>query len=757
MAYEFSVRLQKDYVDRGTQTEPEKPSVSSESDSPVSEEYSCLVISQPAAENFTSFMCESAYSRLQQPGISLPSVCQPSPQVSRPLRGHPLALYNRPLESHRVVSLPGKISPFKEQQSNETKLRIVSNPDYLRVPSSDFGPSSGADPYDDSGSTDACSIDQDRDWSYQHHPTRPCSPADIPRTPSPPSSPESITIIGNDSQVPESFLRRQQKYSICAYPDPNGWISWAKSPPKPIPALHGPSSLPYARCPSGAEGTVIDGEDLSHMIWGLDVSTSFSSSRRITSQGSFPPRLQKPQNSTLTTRRAEPIDIGSRPVALSHQFKIQERHPFSTASDGKSQENDQTYSTRYARPVQGHRPQHSPIDGTHEDNWRFGLGIQLGREGSLLEYPLQAANNTPKTKYPNSSAAIFVPTQSQQCFDPRVIIESRTKFRIDQVPHRLSALDVAQQYRAKQLLQNSLPTPPSSSSSQWNPVFLPAYVDAESLAVAAPLEQSVRIAQQVQSFAPQQKFYASDYTLHDPRLFSGRYDPSGIGIPDVALTATPGSDVPSSTQNNIPQAYEAQELLTLMSCLSPSPVTTPFASLSASPPRSARSIGSHLSRESNKNDLVLAPLSPDYRRNLSHQQPRSIPLARLIQRRLSSVTEEDLVRDQPSKEPPPRDACSALFSRSFKIRTAQNAGTSQDPIVTALTPQTQTDDLVESVSTPTSTQLVSNTNVTVKLPAKGTRVSSKFASNVGPEFRDTPTNESSVVTRKNAKFKKSRS
>lgn len=223
MAYEVSVRLQKDYVDRGTQTESERPSIYSESDSPVSEEYSCSVISQTAAQNSTSCMCESAYSRLQQSGISLPSVCQPSPQVSRPLRGHPLALYNRPLESHRVVSLPGRISPLKEQQSNEMKLRIVSNPDYLRVPSSDFAALSGADPYDDSGTTDACSIDQDQDWSYCHHPTRPCSPANIPRTPSPPSSPESITIIGNDSQVPESFLRRQ-KYSTCAYPDPNGGL-----------------------------------------------------------------------------------------------------------------------------------------------------------------------------------------------------------------------------------------------------------------------------------------------------------------------------------------------------------------------------------------------------------------------------------------------------------------------------------------------------------------------------------------------------
>lgn len=37
----------------------------------------------------------------------------------------------------------------------------------------------------------------------------------------------------------------------------------------------------------------------------------------------------------------------------------------------------------------------------------------------------------------------------------------------------------------------------------------------------------------------------------------------------------------------------------------------------------------------------LSPVSPDLRRNLSQQQPRSIPLTRLIQRRLSSVAEEE--------------------------------------------------------------------------------------------------------------------
>ncbi|QRV79539.1 nuclear receptor coactivator 6 [Ceratobasidium sp. AG-Ba] len=47
------------------------------------------------------------------------------------------------------------------------------------------------------------------------------------------------------------------------------WVLF-DDPPKPIPALHGPSSLPYARCPSGAEGVILDGsQPPDDLVWGL--------------------------------------------------------------------------------------------------------------------------------------------------------------------------------------------------------------------------------------------------------------------------------------------------------------------------------------------------------------------------------------------------------------------------------------------------------------------------------------------------------
>lgn len=88
----------------------------------------------------------------------------------------------------------------------------------------------------------------------------------IPHTPSPPSSPDSVVIIDNKYQLSETFLRNHDRIREFK-PKENegilasffwvnfayhfqGWITWSSSPPRPIPALHGPLSLPYARCPS---------------------------------------------------------------------------------------------------------------------------------------------------------------------------------------------------------------------------------------------------------------------------------------------------------------------------------------------------------------------------------------------------------------------------------------------------------------------------------------------------------------------------
>ncbi|KAF8160812.1 hypothetical protein B0H34DRAFT_352969 [Crassisporium funariophilum] len=160
--------------------------------------------------------------------------------------------------ANRVVSLPTRnVSPPRKIKAiSKQRIRIVSMPERGKHADPGVrGSSPSSQHLDHSGSTD---YEQFERWDIDARPY----PPDLPQTPSPPSSPESITIIGNEAHVPGSFLRRQymeeggrflstdlrlcKKHSTSSL----GWISWANSPPRPIPALHGPLSLPYARCPS---------------------------------------------------------------------------------------------------------------------------------------------------------------------------------------------------------------------------------------------------------------------------------------------------------------------------------------------------------------------------------------------------------------------------------------------------------------------------------------------------------------------------
>ncbi|TFK20975.1 hypothetical protein FA15DRAFT_759037 [Coprinopsis marcescibilis] len=137
-----------------------------------------------------------------------PEPVQSASGTARPTGlGHRLPRPQR--QSNRVVSLPEM--PESESDMIFYQPRVVSLPGFLPA-------------FDDSYSSDECPLG-----------------ADIPSTPQSPP-----------------------------FQDQNDWSFWANSPPKPIPALHGPLSLPYARCPSGAEGTIIEGDHASNTIWGLD-------------------------------------------------------------------------------------------------------------------------------------------------------------------------------------------------------------------------------------------------------------------------------------------------------------------------------------------------------------------------------------------------------------------------------------------------------------------------------------------------------
>ena len=125
-----------------------------------------------------------------------------APLVSRRLskRRHPRCPAGE-IVNRRIVSMPEEKS---EIQSHSHGKRVVSMPDRVRPvlePSAELFQSPSTAAGDSFGSY---SGRRERVRVFR-------APSDVPQTPSPPSSPESLLIIAAGAQLPEGFLRR--KYS----------------------------------------------------------------------------------------------------------------------------------------------------------------------------------------------------------------------------------------------------------------------------------------------------------------------------------------------------------------------------------------------------------------------------------------------------------------------------------------------------------------------------------------------------------------
>jgi hypothetical protein len=108
----------------------------------------------------------------------------------------------------RMVSLPETVSEYSEKKTlrKMVKLRVVSMPAKSDKPSSDMPRVN--ETLESDQSVEHIIPDHDRPSRI-----RVCTnTTDALRTPSPPSSPESILIIGSESQISERFLRG----SACA-------------------------------------------------------------------------------------------------------------------------------------------------------------------------------------------------------------------------------------------------------------------------------------------------------------------------------------------------------------------------------------------------------------------------------------------------------------------------------------------------------------------------------------------------------------
>jgi hypothetical protein len=230
---------------------------------------------------------------------------------------------------------------------------------------------------------------------------------------------------------------------------------------------------------------------------------------------------------------------------------------------------------------------------------------------------------------------------------PKIFVESRLNEVVNAAP-RQSAVEIAQQFRQRQEFrlkqQSALLTPPNSSSPQWSSSFSPYQYSSVSpeVDIQGALGPPHHILQAqvplVDATYQARKFL---YDRHDnnvvPQFFDGNGD-CGPMLPrddrNLSAATRHSSDVSNGLANYL------RGLPTLSS------------STLAQQPRYSDTTAPHqpqhvaAARRPGHTIVPVAPPSPEspgsQSRRASYQQPRSIPLARLMQRQLSSVAEEEL-------------------------------------------------------------------------------------------------------------------
>jgi hypothetical protein len=211
--------MEKTYVDRETQTEPELSRSSSPSlDSRVSS--GCQVQNTPNhALSPTSTQYDSAHS------YSLPTESPTEDSINLStgrVYKYAQLTYNRPTKprkqpANRVVSLPETEPLCSIKNILEANARVISMSERPKPNVS----SDSLNCFEVSASTEnSYPTEEDAASSRRCHGLQ---ASDVPHTPTPPSSPESVMIIENSVHLPRSFLRHNPALaSSSPYDDNDG-------------------------------------------------------------------------------------------------------------------------------------------------------------------------------------------------------------------------------------------------------------------------------------------------------------------------------------------------------------------------------------------------------------------------------------------------------------------------------------------------------------------------------------------------------
>ncbi|KAG1737705.1 hypothetical protein EDB19DRAFT_1717410 [Suillus lakei] len=604
---------------------------------------------------------DSAYSRCNLQHSPVSPVCAAS-LISRRVSRRKLFLVERRPEGktveRRVISMPDDMSAQHIKLDSQNGMRVVSMPEYLAA---------AVDLSMDSIESPSAGASFESSYIEKRHRVRVCPPpSDVPHTPSPPSSPESILIIDSHGQLPDGFLRR--KYSKKTASPGHGWTTWASSPPRPIPALHGPLSLPYARCPSGAEGTIIEEPgNVSRMIWGLgqDESCQYRGDSEHTDDETHHavfPHSQVPSQTQKKHVVQKPHQVRAAPNNKK-SFKgitgggtsTTHRHP-----DHERRIHGHSQAPHLPEPKAEHAIRGLPFSGS----WRSETGIPTVRESEVhergfgsfndqkflldlqLAFAQQSLQNTALNQaYPEGLKPIFPVSNHPRVTPayPKIFVEPRLN-EVVNAAQRQSAMEIAQQYRQRQEFrlkqQAGLPTPPSSSSPQWSSSFSP--YQYPSVSPEMDIQNTLGLPHHIQQ--AQRPFLDASHQARllydrqdnnvDTRFFDGN---GGCG----SMFSHHDRDIPSAVTRHPSDVSDGltNYLRDLQALASQQPrytsTTEPHLAAAARHPVST-----------GRTVVSVAPPSPESpgsrSRSVSYQQPRSVPLARLIQRRLSSVPEEEL-------------------------------------------------------------------------------------------------------------------
>lgn len=341
------------------------------------------------------------------------------------------------------------------------------------------------------------------------------------------------------------------------------------------------------------------------------------------------------------------------------------------------------------------RLQDSLLYGYDDASWQNPPSVNEHLKAHVL--PLSSSVMTELNNYLTPPLSSSSSLQSLSSSHSPVALESLNRLphsiSAQGAPRRMSALEIAQNYRQQQIQQKGfLPTPPNSSSPLWASRFSPyqgSLVSPDLLASSTlpPVSGKYTIPQNYQLPAVRQKNILSllphvtspviDLNALRPQLEVASLAPSAH-IQDPVFRVQDLS-VPAYMQDTtIPDGPRLRAQRQFAHHLISSPVTT--ATRSPAPPRpppntpsavmpSPRTVQSYDVRRTRMATVVDAPPSPtsppNHRtRSVSHQQQRAIPLTQVLSRRLPVVPEEDAGAYGNPRSPSPAGYHSSSRTRS---------------------------------------------------------------------------------------------